>query len=96
MRPTLLILSLAALAGCPKLPPVEGCRPLAQRCQGDTPQVCSPTQRWHTVGDQPCSAAPDQHCAVSDAGVASCVRGAPPPDPCLSSPSGCAQDGGAP
>ena len=60
-------------AGCPKLPPVSGCAPLAQRCEGDRPQVCSPTQRWHTVGDEPCGATPGQSCQVR-AGVAGCAR----------------------
>lgn len=92
MRPTLLLLSLATLWGCPKLPPVSGCRPLAQRCENDQPEVCSPTQRWHTVGDTPCSHVPGQSCRVSDAGVASCVRG---PRACLDSHEGCTADGGA-
>ena len=61
-------------AGCPKLPPVSGCAPLAQRCDGDRPQVCSPTQRWHYVGDEPCGATPGQSCQVR-AGVAGCARG---------------------
>jgi hypothetical protein len=74
MRPTLLILFLLVLAGCPKLPPVSGCPPLSQRCENDQPEVCSPTQRWHVLGDQPCSAVSNQTCRVSDAGVASCVR----------------------
>lgn len=69
---TLAALGLA-LAGCPKLPPVSGCEPLEQRCDGDRPQVCSPTQRWHTVGDEPCGATPGQSCQVH-AGVAGCAR----------------------
>lgn len=68
------LLALVALAvACPNLPPVSGCTPLSQRCEGDRPQVCSPTRRWHTVGDEPCGATPGQSCQVR-AGVAGCVR----------------------
>lgn len=74
MRRFLFLLLGVALCGCPKLPPVSGCRPLSQRCLGDRPEVCSPTQRWHPVGDEPCSATPGQVCAVTEAGVAACVR----------------------
>lgn len=59
--------------GCPKLPPVSGCAPLSQRCDGDRPQVCSPSRRWHFVGDEPCDATPGQSCQVR-AGVAGCAR----------------------
>lgn len=47
----------AVLAGCPRLPPVSGCTPRAYRC-ADTgrPEVCSSTQRWEPIGDEPCSA----------------------------------------
>lgn len=73
LRLSMLDLSLVlALAACPRLPPVSGCAPLAQRCDGDRPQVCSPTQRWHTTGDLACGAQGDR-CEVSDAGVARCV-----------------------
>lgn len=69
---TLATLCLA-LAGCPKLPPVSGCAPLSQRCDGDRPQVCSSSQRWHFVGDEPCGATAGQSCAVRN-GVAGCAR----------------------
>lgn len=69
---TMALLALA-LAGCPKLPPVSGCEPLAQRCEGDRPQVCSPSRRWHTVGDEACGATAGQSCQVR-AGVAGCAR----------------------
>ncbi len=59
--------------GCPKLPPVSGCAPLSQRCDGDRPQVCSPSRRWHFVGDEACGATPGQSCQVR-AGVAGCAR----------------------
>ena len=66
-------LTLLALTGCPKLPPVSGCTPLSQRCERDRPQVCSPSRRWHTVGDEACGATPGQSCQVR-AGVAGCAR----------------------
>lgn len=69
----LLAVLVLGAAGCPKLPPVSGCAPLAQRCDGDRPQVCSPTQRWHYVGDEPCGATAGQSCAVRN-GVAGCAR----------------------
>lgn len=69
----LLAVSLVCAAtACPQLPPVSGCRPLSQRCAGDHVEVCSPSQRWHVVGDLTCGAQGDR-CEVSDAGVARCV-----------------------
>lgn len=71
----------AALTGCPRLPPVTGCTPMAYRCTADgRPEVCSSTQRWEPVGDESCAAAGavcvverTAHCApmqiVGDAGV---------------------------
>lgn len=73
MRALVVLLFAAALAACPKLPPVSGCEPLAQRCEGDRPQVCSPSRRWHTVGDEACGATAGQSCQVR-AGVAGCAR----------------------
>lgn len=71
----------AVTAGCPRLPPVSGCTPMAYRCT-DTgrPEVCSSTQRWEPIGDEPCAASGavcvvdrTAHCAahaiVADAGV---------------------------
>ena len=58
----------ALLLGCPKLPPVSGCTPLAQSCRDGIPHVCSATQRWEPAGDVACA------CVVTDAGVAVCVR----------------------
>ena len=69
----LLAVLVLGAAGCPKLPPVSGCAPLSQRCEGDRPQVCSPSRRWHFVGDEPCGATAGQSCAVRN-GVAGCAR----------------------
>lgn len=70
----LVVLNSAMLAaGCPELPPVSNCTPFTQRCDGDRPQVCSATQRWHTVGDVACSAVGGS-CLVVDGGVAVCAR----------------------
>lgn len=55
----ILVASLAGalLAGCPRLPPVSGCAPMAYRCTADgRPEVCSSTQRWEPIGDSPCAA----------------------------------------
>lgn len=55
----LLVATLAGavLVGCPRLPPVSGCTPQSYRCAADgRPQVCSSSQRWQPVGDEPCSA----------------------------------------
>lgn len=73
----LAFLVLLATAACrPKLPPVSGCTPLSHRCEADSPEVCSPSQRWHRVGDVTCAAVGGR-CLVLDAGVAAC---APYPD----------------
>ena len=72
--PVVLCLALAALAGCPRLPHISGCTPLSSRCQGDRPQVCSPSQRWHYDGDERCDVTPGQTCKVSSQGVAGCAR----------------------
>ena len=74
LRAALFVLGL--LACKPSLPPVSGCTPNAHRCEADSPEVCSPTQRWHRVGDLPCREV-GARCAVLDAGVAAC---APYPD----------------
>lgn len=48
----------AVLTGCPRLPPVSGCTPRAYRCtDSGRPEVCSSSQRWEPIGDEPCSAA---------------------------------------
>ncbi len=73
------VVATLALAGCPKLPPVSGCEPLSQRCEGDRPQVCSPSRRWHTVGDEACGATPGQSCQVRNGG-AGVARGGRPRD----------------
>ena len=75
----LVILAAVGLVGvtaCPRLPPVSGCTPGAQRCEGDRPEVCSATRRWHPVGDVPCSAVGGvcvvglaAHCATANGGV---------------------------
>ena len=71
----------AVVCGCPRLPPVVGCPPLAYRCtDAGRPEVCSSTQRWEPIGDEPCAASGavcvvdrTAHCAahaiVADAGV---------------------------
>lgn len=56
MKHLSLIVALAALCGCPRLPPVSGCNPTAQSCIGDRPHVCSASQRWEPAGDLACSA----------------------------------------
>ena len=69
-----LLLAVAlALCACPKLPPVSGCEPLSQRCDSDRPQVCSPSRRFHYVGDEACGVTPGQRCEVRS-GVAGCAR----------------------
>lgn len=68
----LLLLATVALAACPHLPPVSGCQPTAQSCDGNRPRVCSASQRWEPVGDLPCSGA----CVVT-ANIAHCAAVAP-------------------
>jgi hypothetical protein len=47
----------AVLTGCPRLPPVSGCTPRAYRCtDSGRAEVCSTSQRWEPIGDEPCSA----------------------------------------
>lgn len=54
----LATLAGAVLTGCPRLPPVSGCTPRAYRCtDSGRPEVCSSSQRWEPIGDEPCSAA---------------------------------------
>ncbi len=71
------ILAGALLAGCPRLPPISGCSPMAQTCIDNSPYVCSSSQRWFRSGDLSCSAVGGvctvlggrAHCApVADAG----------------------------
>ena len=74
-----LLLAVALVAACrPNLPPVSGCTPGASSCVGDSPAVCSASQRWQRAGDVSCAAiggecvAPDggpAHCAPRDAGA---------------------------
>jgi len=73
------ILAGALLAGCPRLPPISGCSPMAQTCIDNSPYVCSSSQRWFRSGDLSCSAVGGvctvlggrAHCApVADAGAA--------------------------
>ena len=69
----LAFLVLLATAACrPKLPPVSGCTPLSHRCEADSPEVCSPSQRWHRVGDLACAEV-RAVCVVTDGGVAACA-----------------------
>ena len=70
--PVPLVVLLLLVAGCPKLPPVSGCTPGAQRCEADGPEVCSSTQRWHRAGDVACSAVVGA-CVVRN-GIAVCAR----------------------
>jgi hypothetical protein len=60
-----------ALSGC-RMPAPDGCTPGARRCHEDTPQVCSPGQRW-TPADVTCSTV-GASCVVRD-GVPACLRG---------------------
>lgn len=43
------------VAGCPRMPPVSGCSPMAQTCINDSPHVCSASQRWHRAGALTCA-----------------------------------------
>ena len=43
------------VAGCPRMPPVSGCSPMAQTCIADSPHVCSASQRWHRAGALRCA-----------------------------------------
>lgn len=72
----LALVACAVLQGCPRLPPVSGCEPGTQRCEGDRPEVCSATGRWHPVGDLSCAAVGGRcavglsaHCVPADGGV---------------------------
>ena len=49
-----IILALL-LTGCPRMPPVSGCSPMAQTCIDDAPHVCSASQRWHRAGSLTCA-----------------------------------------
>lgn len=68
IRPLSLLILACLAIGCPRLPPVSGCTPTSQRCDGLRPQVCSASQRWEPAGDVPC----DGVCVVT-AGVAHCA-----------------------
>lgn len=67
----MLLIGLALLVGCPRLPEPSGCTPHVYRCESDRPQVCSATQRWTPIGDLRCAEV-QAVCAVAD-GVASCA-----------------------
>lgn len=67
----MLALGAALLTGCP-MPAADGCSPGARRCHENTPQVCSPGQRW-TPADVTCSTV-NASCVVRD-GVPACLRG---------------------
>jgi len=54
MSKTLLALAMMTLAGCPTLPPPDGCAPHEMRCHNDVPEVCSPSTRWTPAVDRPC------------------------------------------
>lgn len=43
------------VTGCPRMPPVSGCSPMAQTCINDSPHVCSASQRWHRAGALTCA-----------------------------------------
>lgn len=60
LRALLAVVVLLAVAGvvatgCPRLPPVSGCNPMAQACIADRPHVCSASQRWQPAGDLACA-----------------------------------------
>lgn len=74
-----VLLAGALCVGCPRLPPISGCSPMAQTCIDNSPYVCSSSQRWFRSGDLSCSAVGGvctvlggrAHCApVADAGAA--------------------------
>ena len=67
----LAVVVALALSGC-RMPAPNGCTPGARRCHEDTPQVCSPGQRW-TPADVTCSTV-GASCIVRD-GVPACLRG---------------------
>ena len=68
----LALLALGAVTGCPRLPPVSGCTPTAQRCgPSGYPEVCSASQRWEPAGDVSCVAVGGV-CVLAD-GVARCA-----------------------
>ena len=71
--PVPLVVLMLLVAGChPRLPPVSGCTPGAQRCEADGPEVCSASQRWHRAGDVTCAAVGGA-CVVRN-GIAVCAR----------------------
>jgi hypothetical protein len=53
----ILAISALALAGCPRLPPVDLCPPGSQSCIGDRPHVCSQSQRWAPATPRTCASA---------------------------------------
>ena len=64
----------AALGGCPNWQRPACGTPGAYSCAADQPHVCAPTSRELTpIGDESCSRQ-GRVCALSDAGVARCVR----------------------
>lgn len=67
MLRVLSLLILCTLA-CPRLPPVSGCAPTSQRCNGLRPEVCSASQRWSPAGDADCSGI----CVLTDS-IAHCA-----------------------
>jgi hypothetical protein len=72
------LVAVALLLACrPNLPPVSGCTPGASACVGDSPAVCSASQRWQRAGDTTCAAIGGV-CVVGDGGIAHCA--APPRD----------------
>lgn len=62
---------VAGLVGCP-MPSPDGCAPGTRRCHEDTPQVCSPGQRW-TPADVTCTTV-GAVCEMRS-GIPACVRG---------------------
>ena len=69
----LLVVLACALAACPRLPPVSGCTPLAQRCSPEgAPETCSQSARWEPAGDRTCPSV-GAVCVVDDGGPAHCA-----------------------
>lgn len=86
-----VLLALArSLAGCPRLPPPEGCTPHSSRCSPrGVPQICSSTQRWTNVAEDTCASVGVVCCEARDTEDAGTVHACAPPSWCL------ATDGGA-
>ena len=64
---------LTACTPCTELPEPTNCAPQTQRCNGMTPEICSSTHRWHSVGDEACA----HGCIIASSGDAVCRTESP-------------------